>query len=463
MTAGVAVSHTTYVLIAEPNLKRAAFYRQLLTEDGFDALVARDGQEAKDILRHNGAPRLLLAELSLPRVDGFALLADLRLMAPPEQSAAVVTSSFADLRSIAHELRGKLGISDVLARNIPVRMLRAALTRALESVADEHGAGAVANGLQHRDIGSQEHLAQLAILMAGRYRVPIVTIYLKVGHKQRLVAYASLDGIPPRHEGSNDWALIRTIVDVGEPLVIADGRNHPFFHRGSASTDNLVRGFAGVPIINASHVVFGAICLLDIEPLTLSAFELDSLAAFGRRFGCDLERRLPEPNQPTDADRTLLRLALTDALTGLANRRAGEEAMARELARAQRNQSPLSYVLCDVDQFKGVNDTYGHAAGDRVLREISKTLVAALRASDLAMRWGGDEFLLVLPGVDLQGAQLLADRAKTTIAQHAIHGLPTITVSCGIAQWMPGQTVADVFGEADARLRDEKAKRPHSR
>src|SRR5829696_2125627 len=123
-----------YVLIAEPDLKRAAFYRQVVSESDFDALVARDGEEAKEILRRRGAPVLLLAELSLPRLDGFGLLAELRRMADNTRTAAVVTSSFGDLRAMAQELRDKLGINEVIARNIPVRMLKAALMRAIETV-----------------------------------------------------------------------------------------------------------------------------------------------------------------------------------------------------------------------------------------------------------------------------------------------------------------------------------------
>src|SRR5215213_1528129 len=90
-----------YVLIAEPDLKRAAFYRQVVSESDFDALVARDGEEAKEILRRRGAPVLLLAELSLPRRGGFALLAELRRIADNTRTAAVVTSSFGDLRAMA--------------------------------------------------------------------------------------------------------------------------------------------------------------------------------------------------------------------------------------------------------------------------------------------------------------------------------------------------------------------------
>jgi len=461
--ASASLEQAPYVLIAEPDLKRAAFYRQLIAEGGFDALVARDGEEAKDILLRRGAPLLLLAELSLPLLDGFALLAELRQIANSDQCAAVVTSSFADLRGVAHELRDKLGISDVMARNIPVRMLRASLTRALDTVVQARNGTIADPELLAQSNVDEDNLAQIAVKTARRYHVPIVAVYLKLGHKQRFVVHVALDAIPPRYEVSNDWALIRRIIEVGEPLVIADARNHPFFAREPVAIQSLVRGFAGAPIMSDDHVVFGAICLMDVRPLALSAFELDSVAAFGRRLGTDLERRSRDTAPATEADRTLLRLALTDALTGLANRRAGEEAMARELARAQRTEAPVSYVFCDVDQFKSVNDTYGHAAGDRALREISKTLVAALRGSDLAIRWGGDEFLLVLPAVDVHGAKVLAERVRAAVEQLSLSGLPPLAVSCGVAQWRAGQTMAEILDEADARLREDKIVRRQSK
>src|SRR5204862_6949646 len=90
-------------------------------------------------------------------------------------------------------------------------------------------------------------------------------------------------------------------------------------------------------------------------------------------------------------------LARVDPLTGLGNRRAFEESMATEIARSRRHESPLSLLICDLDQFKKINDAYGHLAGDNCLRQVADALRNELRGADVCFRWGGDEFVVVLP------------------------------------------------------------------
>ena len=110
------------------------------------------------------------------------------------------------------------------------------------------------------------------------------------------------------------------------------------------------------------------------------------------------------------ADHANLRLASQDALTGAANRRALMEALETELARASRQRTPLALLMLDIDHFKRVNDQYGHLAGDQVLRHFVHVVRQRLRATDMLGRYGGEEFLLLLPGTDLAGAQQLAQQ-----------------------------------------------------
>lgn len=134
--------------------------------------------------------------------------------------------------------------------------------------------------------------------------------------------------------------------------------------------------------------------------------------------------------------RMVERQALVDGLTGLANRRAAAEALRAEAARASRLQTPLAVVLADLDGFKDVNDEYGHAVGDEVLRAFADVLRQTLRESDVAGRWGGEEFLLLLPGADEEGAIRLAERIRAVLAGRSIPGAPglRITASFGVAE-----------------------------
>jgi two-component system cell cycle response regulator len=150
------------------------------------------------------------------------------------------------------------------------------------------------------------------------------------------------------------------------------------------------------------------------------------------------------------------RQALADGLTGIANRRASEDALTAEIARADRLATPLTLVLADLDDFKNVNDLHGHAVGDEVLREFSEVLRATVRESDLAGRWGGEEFLLLLPGADAAGGAQLADRVRLALAERTFagrNGMPfSVTCSFGVAQHSDGGDERELLANADRAL-----------
>ena len=122
-----------------------------------------------------------------------------------------------------------------------------------------------------------------------------------------------------------------------------------------------------------------------------------------------------------------------DTLTGLANRRRFRVALARELERWRRYGAPCALLLLDIDHMKAVNDTYGHPAGDRVLREIAKTLSKACRDNDIAARMGGEEFALLCANVDATRGELAARRLHEVLSQQHIEGVGPVTVSIGVA------------------------------
>jgi diguanylate cyclase (GGDEF)-like protein len=129
-------------------------------------------------------------------------------------------------------------------------------------------------------------------------------------------------------------------------------------------------------------------------------------------------------------------LAMTDALTEVYNRRYALEMARHELERSRRNGQPTALILLDVDHFKQVNDTYGHLSGDQVLRDVAQVCKAALRAVDVVGRYGGEEFVIVLPGTDGPGAELVAGRLRALVADHTVateNGLVHVTVSLGVA------------------------------
>jgi diguanylate cyclase (GGDEF)-like protein len=148
--------------------------------------------------------------------------------------------------------------------------------------------------------------------------------------------------------------------------------------------------------------------------------------------------------------------ARIDALTGLANRRALEEVLAAEISRAQRFAHQLAVVLLDLDRFKEINDSFGHAAGDVMLREVSRLLTSLARQGDTVARWGGEEFVVVLPETDLAGARRFAERLRRTIEEHSVGEMQT-SASCGVAPMLPEDSVEELLGAADQALYQAKS------
>jgi diguanylate cyclase (GGDEF)-like protein len=148
--------------------------------------------------------------------------------------------------------------------------------------------------------------------------------------------------------------------------------------------------------------------------------------------------------------------ARIDSLTGLANRRALEEILAGEISRAHRFEHQLAVVLLDLDRFKEINDSFGHAAGDVMLRAVSRLLTSLARQGDTVTRWGGEEFVIVLPETDLAGAQRFAERLRRTIEAHAVGEMKT-SASCGVATMLPEDSVEELIGAADQALYQAKS------
>jgi len=162
---------------------------------------------------------------------------------------------------------------------------------------------------------------------------------------------------------------------------------------------------------------------------------------------------------------SLAELAVTDALTGLSNRRHLEKKLETETARLARNGEWLSVIMIDIDFFKSFNDTYGHPAGDRCIAMVASALGRAVRrASDLTARYGGEEFACVLPGTDLASAMMVAEDIRSHVHSLAIPHMssqvaPTVTVSIGVAtaRCRPGMQAAQWVENADRQLYLSKA------
>ncbi len=146
-----------------------------------------------------------------------------------------------------------------------------------------------------------------------------------------------------------------------------------------------------------------------------------------------------------------------DYLTGLSNRRRFRKALGQELERWRRYQIPCALLLLDVDHLKKVNDAHGHPAGDRVIRAVGESLIAMSRDNDTAARLGGEEFALLLAGVDHEKAFLVAERLRTEMSARDIEGVGTVTISLGVAACpVHARTERELFSASDTSLYQAK-------
>jgi two-component system cell cycle response regulator len=152
-------------------------------------------------------------------------------------------------------------------------------------------------------------------------------------------------------------------------------------------------------------------------------------------------------------------MSMTDALTGLLNRYGLQRALQRELSEARRYTRPLSCLLLDIDFFKSINDTHGHAAGDAALMQTARVLTESVRGSDVVCRYGGEEFLVLAPETDARGAHSLAEKIRLAVSSRLFGEGPrafALTLSAGVAELRPGESGNDMIARADLALYQAK-------
>ncbi|GCB02859.1 sensor domain-containing diguanylate cyclase [Ralstonia sp. SET104] len=289
------------------------------------------------------------------------------------------------------------------------------------------------------------------------FDAPIVLVSLIDAQRQW---FKSCVGLGAR-ETPRDISFCGHAVAADQMLVIPDTMADPRFADNPLVTGAPhIRFYAGRPVKNLAGYAVGTLCVIDQKPRAFDQTErklLDDLASWvesGFR-----ERELSETQRSILTELQVARHeSLTDPMLSIWNRRAAMELLTRECGHATLHEQPLSLLVVDVDHFKRVNDTYGHPVGDAVLVEIARTLRVNSRPIDTVGRYGGEEFLVVLPDKTTVQAATIAERLRSAVEASEIatpEAAIRCTISLGLASCKPGLdlcTPTDLIMRADAAL-----------
>lgn len=281
-------------------------------------------------------------------------------------------------------------------------------------------------------------------LAASACGTPIALVSLIDEARQWFKARVGLDVT----ETPRDQAFCaHAIRDPGHLLVVPDASRDVRFADNPLVTGKPdIRFYAGAPLVTQRGLALGTLCVIDRVPRMLAPDQAESLAALARMVVSQMELRRVNA-ELVRANAQLSELSFTDSLTGLPNRRALELRLAEEISRTQRHDGPLSLMLFDVDNFRSYNDEFGHTQGDDLLCCVAEILRHDLRQSDMVARYGGEQFVVVLPETLQEGACLLAERYRERIEAANFPGRK-VTVSIGVAVWHPRFERTEEFMDA---------------
>ncbi len=450
-----------------------------LRHEGLEVVAVRSGAAALVALRESG-PIAALIDFQLPDMSGLELIR-LARAADPDLACIAVTGQGNE--RVAVEIM-KAGAADYLVKPFETGEIAAAVRRAIEDrrfrasrlYRNLTGDLAAKNDLLEKRMGQLNRrmvemstlyeaarilTSQLALSdvlatvlrLAGELfqsAASSVRLLDDSGRRLELAAHAGLGedycqrGPVPLGTSAAGRAALS-----GEPVHVHDVRSDDVYLKGEQLVREGLRSLLCLPLLVRGRCI-GVMTLYHRHPRTYEAEELRFLSTFAGTVSIAVDNARLYGEQS--------RLAITDGLTGLYNHKHFHEALAAEFGRARRYGQPLSVVLVDIDFFKVYNDSWGHQAGDALLRTLSGIFKAAARENDLVARYGGEEFAFVLPQTDKRQATALAKRLCRTVERHRCEGeevLPgrRLTVSIGVAAYPEDATNAtDLIGRADLAL-----------
>ena len=310
-----------------------------------------------------------------------------------------------------------------------------------QKLQDEPGRLSAVQRYEVLDTPREEAFDRITALVQTVLSVPICTVTLIDADRQW---FKSCVGLVTRETPRNISFCTHTIQE-REPLYIPDTQFDPrFAYNPLVTGDPFIRSYLGVPLSTPDGYNVGSLCAIDTVPRSYSPAQIELLKSFAALVVDELELR---------------RIAQTDHLTGAATRRGFTLELEKTLSRFKRSGHPTALIMLDIDHFKHVNDTYGHPAGDLVLRTISAELTAQLRQSDTLGRLGGEEFGILLQDIDAAKVLETAERLRLHLESTSVPHEPRIHITASFGVTVLDQEIDSVLtwlALADSALYEAK-------
>jgi two-component system cell cycle response regulator len=444
---------TARILVVDDVPANVKLLEARLLAEYFEVLTAFSGADALDICE-NGKVDVVLLDVMMPDMDGFEVCRRLKSDRNTSHIPVVMVTA---LDQVSDRIRGlEAGADDFLTK--PVNDLQL-LTRVrslvrLKMLTDELRLRASTT----RNIGIEELLGRKDPL--GEVRARLLLVDQRAPSQQRLtdmlLPFADVETV-----SDPQAALFQAVEGNFEAVVIATGLTGFDPLRLCSQLRSLDRTrFLPIVLIaepGEDSLVMRGLDLGVNDYVTRPVDELELTA----RLRTQIRRKRYNEELRSSVAQTI-EMAVTDGLTGLHNRRYLDSHLATLFERAGSRGRPLSLMITDIDRFKPINDTHGHAAGDEVLRDFARRLRKNVRGIDLACRFGGEEFVVVMPDTEPHVAEKVAERIRHEIESQpfAISGgtqMLHVTVSIGVASMVPGKDSVDTLVKrADAALYEAK-------
>jgi CheY-like chemotaxis protein len=448
-----------YMLVADANDERAALCVGVAKRFGVRTAVARSSHHALSVIAQSGLPAVLTVDLSLPPTDGFAVI---DALGDDRRTEIIAWSASREITEYAAS-RPHWPKAHVFSDRAAPSTIQLTVEKLVRRHAADHVSqpGPAAPGPEHAD----KIMNALAEKTRQLCDTAGVAVYLKARGDtgfRTVLHWTSEEALP--HLPYAVPHAVNRVIESGRPIVGRDRRvASPSHELADEALDETTRGLAAVPIMFDGETI-GAICVFDVEPLVLDDRAAAALVALGRdAFSTppvpaplSVEARHAAPFRDRAVDRRRDSAARLIGQTEqpsewpptILERKGGEFAVARELARARREGRQLSVVLFDVRPAAAAESPAQSSPQEHV-EAVSDTLLRAIRQSDLPIRWGVSELLVVLPGLKGTEARSVAERVRAALQAGAGHRL---SVSGGVAELETDERFADVVERARQKV-----------